>query len=152
MKGSWMNAARAIRIASLGIVVLLSAGACATPDSAQPSGDTSTRYHVQSLTKDGEAVDLGDWREIILPDAPVAGLISPVGVCNGPSFMVTDVDAQTWSTEKTGNETEEGCTEEGLAIKGAAIAVLEGRLTVQETEGHLELTNPPYQLVLEPSP
>lgn len=143
------------QVGGLAVALTVTMASCATPDPAQPSHDHSasssstTRYQVQSLTKDGEPVNLGDWTQTALPDSPVGGLIFPINVCNNPSFLVTAVDSQAWTVEKTGNETEEGCSDEDLAVKNTAIAVLQGELTVQEMDGRIELANPPYLLVLE---
>lgn len=154
------------KLSGLVMVALFAAVGCSTQEPAQPpstsgtsasassapaSGDStaSTRFHVQALTKDGEPMELGDWTVTSIPDAPVGGVIFPLGVCNTPSFVVTEAESNTWVIEKTGGETEELCSDEESAIKAIAVDALVGRLTIEETTTGLELTNPPYTLSLE---
>lgn len=123
----------------------------APPTTDQPTPEPETRYSVESLTKDGEPVDIKGWTSIALPDTPVGGVIGPRHICNNPGFDVTAVDGNTWTTVKTDVETAEGCNDEDQTIKDAAVGALEGELTVRQTGDGMTIISPPYKLVLEPT-
>jgi hypothetical protein len=123
----------------------------APPTTDQPTPQAETRYSVESLTKDGEPVDIKGWTSIALPDTPVGGFIGPRHICNNPGFEVTEVDGDVWTTVKVGAETTEGCEAGAQAVKRDAIGALEGELTVHQTDDGIEITNPPYRLGLEPT-
>lgn len=123
----------------------------APPTTTQPAPQAETRYSVESLTKDGDPVDIKGWTSIALPDTPVGGFIGPRHICNNPGFEVTAVDGDRWTTVKVGAETAEGCGAKDQAVKRAAVNSLEGELTVTQTGDRIEITNPPYRLVLGPT-
>jgi hypothetical protein len=123
----------------------------APPTTDQPTPEPETRYSVESLTKDDEPVEITGWTHVDLPDTLVGGEIRPSRVCNNPGFEITEVTGGTWTTVKTGIESAEGCGPEAQAVKDAAVGALDGELTVDQTGDGIEITNPPYRLVLEPT-
>lgn len=121
----------------------------APPTTDQPTPEPSTTYQVQSLTMGDAPVEITGWTDVDLPDELVGGVIRPGHICNNPGFEITAVAGKSWTTVKTDVESAEGCGAEAQAVKNTVVAALEGELTVQQTDDGIEITNPPYRLMLE---